>query len=111
MQEAEERNKANPQSCGGFLHDGQLARFPYLEARDARFAGWRFRVGVKHAQPQYRTDTAPEDRNLAPAEFWPSASRFRSLLHAAGKRLGANARADTSRELMIPTSACLHRSS
>jgi len=90
---------------------GSSRDFPYREALMQGSRDGDFESVIEHAQPQYRTDTAPEDRNLAPAEFWPSASRFRSLLHAAGKRLGANARADTSRELMIPTSACLHRSS
>ena len=91
IQEAEERKKSNPSTCGGFVMMGSSRDFPYLRALRQGSQDGDFEQAIEHAQQQYRTDTAPEDRNLAPAEFWPSASRFRSILYAAGKRLGAGA--------------------
>jgi hypothetical protein len=45
----------------------------------------------RHAIEKYQEDTAPERPNQAPKEFWPSTSRFRSVLYKAGKLVGQNA--------------------
>jgi TonB family protein len=55
-------------------------------SRDGDFA-----QAMEYAQQQYRDDAKPEHGNQAPVEFWPSANRFRSILYAAGKRLGEDA--------------------
>ena len=91
-QEAEERKKSNPESCGGgFILAGSSGDFPYLKALMQSSRDGDFEQPIAYAQEQYRTDAAAENPNLAPAEFWPSANRFRSILYKAGKRLGANA--------------------
>lgn len=91
MQEAEERGKSQGERCGGFVMAGSSRDFPYLRAlRQGRQDG-DFNQAMEHAQQQYRDDADPENRNLVPVEFWPSASRFRSILYAAGKRLGRDA--------------------
>jgi hypothetical protein len=90
-QEAAERKKSNPASCGGFVMAGSSRDFPYLKALMHGSQDGDFEQAIEHAQQQYRDDVAPEDPNLVPAEFWPSTSRFRSILYAAGKRLGAGA--------------------
>ncbi len=91
LQEAEERKKSDGKSCGGFVMAGSPRDFPYLRALMQGSQDGDFEQAMEHAQQQYRNDAAPEDRNQVPAEFWPSASRFRSILYAAGKRLGADA--------------------
>ena len=90
-QEAEERKKSEGGRCGGFVMAGNSRDFPYLRALMQGSQDGDFEQAIEHAQEQYRNDSAPEDPNLVPREFWPSASRFRSILYAAGKRLGADA--------------------
>jgi hypothetical protein len=46
---------------------------------------------MEHALERYAEDAAPGRPNQAPREFWPSAAAFRSILYAAGKRLGSGA--------------------
>jgi hypothetical protein len=43
---------------------------------------------IEHALERYREDIAAANPNRAPKECWPSTSRFRGILYAAGKRLG-----------------------
>jgi hypothetical protein len=50
-----------------------------------------FGPAIQHAIEKYREDAAPERPNQAPKEFWPSTSRFRSVLYKAGKQVGENA--------------------
>jgi hypothetical protein len=91
MREAEERKKHEGESCGGFGMAGNRRDFPYLRALMQGSRDGDFEQAIEHAREQYRNDAAPEDRNMVPAEFWPSANRYRSILYAAGKRLGADA--------------------
>jgi hypothetical protein len=91
MLEAEERKKSAGERCGGFVVAGSPSDFPYLRALMQGSHDGDFEQPMEHARQQYRHDAAPEDCNLVPTEFWPSASRFRSILYAAGKRLGADA--------------------
>lgn len=91
MQEAEERKKSGGQSCGGFVMAGSSRDFAYLRALMQGSQDGDFDHAMEHAQQQYWIDAAPEDRNLAPAEFWASANRFRAILYSAGKRLGSAA--------------------
>ena len=65
--------------------------FPYLKALMQASQDGDFEQTMEHAQQQYRSDSASEDQNLVPREFWPSTGRFRSILYAAGKRLGEDA--------------------
>ena len=91
-QEAEERKKSEGERRGGFVTVASSSRdFPYLGALRQGSQDGDFEPAIEHAQQQYRKDTAPEDPNRAPAEFWPSTSRFRSILYAAGKRIGEDA--------------------
>jgi hypothetical protein len=92
QREAEERKKSEGESCGGgFVMAGNPRDFPYIRALMRGSQDGDFEQAMEHAQQQYRDDAEPEDRNQAPLEFWPSANRFRSILYAAGKRLGADA--------------------
>jgi hypothetical protein len=50
-----------------------------------------FGPSIEHALERYRDDTAPDNSNQAPKEFWPSTCSFRSILYSAGKRLGKEA--------------------
>jgi hypothetical protein len=91
-QEAEERRKSEGERCGGgFIMCGDPADFPYMRALMEGSRNGDFEQAIEHAVQKYREDAGPEDRNQAPLEFWPSAGRFRSILYAAGKRLGADA--------------------
>ena len=91
IEEAEERRKSEGSSGGGFVMGGSSGDFPYLTSLMQGSQDGDFEQAMEHARQQYRSDAGPEDRNLVPAEFWPSANRFRSILYAAGKRLGAEA--------------------
>ena len=91
QQEAEERLKSEGGRRGGFVMSGRPDDFPYLRALMQGSQDGDFEQAIKHAHEQYRSDTAPEDRNLVPAEFWSSTSRFRSIVYRAGKRLGEDA--------------------
>ncbi|HEY1238936.1 MAG TPA: hypothetical protein VGF16_00205 [Bryobacteraceae bacterium] len=91
MEEARGRMKSNPPSRGGFGMLGNPRDFPYFSALMQGSQDGDFEQAMEHAQQQYRIDAGPEGRNMAPAEFWPSASQFRSILYSAGKRLGAGA--------------------
>jgi hypothetical protein len=92
MQEAAARRKADGESCSGsYVMTGNPGDFPYMKAfmqasQDADFGSL-----IEHAIESYREDTAPENPNQTPQEFWPSTHRFRSILYKAGKRVGAEA--------------------
>lgn len=70
---------------------GRPDDFPYLRALMQGSQDGDFEQAMEHAQQQYGTDSASDDQNLVPREFWPSTTRFRSILYAAGKRLGEDA--------------------
>lgn len=91
IEEAEKRKKSEGKTCGGFVMAGNSGDFPYLRALMQGSQDGDFQQAMDHAQEQYRKDSAPDDPNLAPSEFWPSASRFRGILYSAGKTLGEGA--------------------
>jgi hypothetical protein len=91
QQEAEERLKSEGGRRTGFIIGGNPDDFPYLKALMQGSQDGDFEQAMEQAQQQYGTDSASEDQNLVPREFWPSTSRFRSILYAAGKRLGEDA--------------------
>jgi hypothetical protein len=91
QQEAEERLKSEGGRRTGFIIGGNPDDFPYLKALIQGSQDGDFEQAMEHAHQQYGTDSASEDQNLVPREFWPFTSRFRSILYAAGKRLGEDA--------------------
>ena len=92
QEEAEARQKAQGESCsGGYVMAGNPRDFPYMKALLQASQGDDFAPLMEHALERYREDTAPENPNQSPQEFWPSTHRFRSILYKAGKRLGADA--------------------
>jgi len=70
---------------------GSPRDFPYLRAIMQASQDGEFGPAIQHAIEKYREDAAPERPNQAPKEFWPSTSRFRSVLYKAGKLVGQNA--------------------
>jgi hypothetical protein len=91
QQEAEERLKSEGGRRTGFVMSGPSRDSPYLNALMQGSQDGDFEQAMEHAQQQYLSDTASEDQNLVPREFWSSTSRFRGILYAAGKRLGEDA--------------------
>jgi hypothetical protein len=93
MEEAEARRaKARPTGTGGgFGMAGSPGDFPYMKALMQASQDGDFGPAIQHAIERYREDASPEGPNRAPKEFWPSASRFRSVLYKAGKQLGHSA--------------------
>jgi hypothetical protein len=91
-EEAEAREKAQGESCSGtYVMAGNPRDFAYLKALMQAAQADDFAPLMEHALERYREDTALENYNQAPQEFWPSTHRFRSILYKAGKRLGADA--------------------
>ena len=88
QQEAEGRLKSEGGRRTGFIISGNPDDFPFVRALMQGSQDGDFEQAMEHAQQQYGSDSASEDQNLVPREFWPSTSRFRSILYAAGKRLG-----------------------
>ena len=93
MQEAETRRAEARRSGtgGGYAMLGSPRDFPYLRALMEASQDGDFGPAIQHAIEKYREDAAPERPNQAPKEFWPSTSRFRSVLYKAGKQVGENA--------------------
>jgi hypothetical protein len=91
QQESEERLKSEGGRRTGFVIGGNPDDFPYLKALMQGSQEGDFEQAMEHAQQQYGSDSASEDQNRVPLEFWPSTSRFRSILYAAGKRIGEDA--------------------
>ncbi len=92
IEEAEARKKSQGESGGGgYAMAGNSGDFPYLRALMQASKDGDFAPPFEHALQQYLEDIGSENRNQAPKEFWPSTCRFRSILHRAGKRLGADA--------------------
>jgi hypothetical protein len=57
---------------------------PILEALETDF-----KVAFEEASRLYALDTAFDNRNEAPREYWPSTNEFRKILYEAGKYDGA----------------------
>jgi hypothetical protein len=76
---------------GGYGMAGSPGDFPYMRALMQASQDGDFGPAMQHAIGKYREDSAPESPNRAPKEFWPSASRFRSIVYKAGKQLGHGA--------------------
>lgn len=95
MEEAEERRKAQGESCegGGFVMAGDPRDFPYIGSLMQAAKDGEFGAAFEHAWEQYEKDTDPDDPNRAPKEFWASTGRYRSILCHAGRRLGKGAAA------------------
>lgn len=93
MEEAEARlaEARRTGSGGGYAMAGSPGDFPYMKALMQGSQDGDFGPAMKHAIEKYREDAAPERPNQAPKEFWPSTSRFRSILYKAGKLVGQNA--------------------
>jgi len=93
MQEAEARRAETPVTGtrGGFMMGGPSRDFPYLRALIEASHDGDFGPAIQHALEKYREDAAPERPNQAAKEFWPSTSRFRSVLYQAGKQVGKTA--------------------
>jgi hypothetical protein len=91
-QEAEDRRRGPPAvSKGGLLRMGSPEQFPYLESLHRSASDGDFGPPFEYALQKYVQDSNPEDPNLAPREFWPSTSAYRTILSRAGKRLGQEA--------------------
>jgi hypothetical protein len=91
QQEADERRKSEGGKRTGFIMSGRPDDFPYFSALMRGSQDGDFEQAMEYAQQQYVSDSASEDQNLVPREFWPSTSRFRSILYKAGKLLGEDA--------------------
>jgi len=92
--EAETRRRNAPKTCGGgFVMGGHPDDFPYFRSVLQASEDGDFERAFRHGLEKYSEDTTPENPNVAPKEFWPSTSRFRHILYAAGKRLGPEAAA------------------
>jgi hypothetical protein len=91
--EAEERRKnASGEACGGgFIMAGNPKDFPYQKRLMQAAKDGDFEPAIQDALDHYREDTAPENPNTAPKEFWQSANTFRTILYRAGKLLGGDA--------------------
>jgi hypothetical protein len=90
--EAEERRKkASGEACGGFILAGNPKDFPYQKSLMQAAKDGDFEPVIQHALGHYREDTAAENPNIAPKEFWSSANSFRAILYRAGKLLGGHA--------------------
>lgn len=91
--EAEERRKnASGMACGGgFIMAGNPKDFPYQKRLMQAAKDGDFEPAIQDALDHYIEDTAPENPNTAPKEFWHSANSFRAILYRAGKLLGGDA--------------------
>jgi hypothetical protein len=93
-EEEESRRRDGPPVCeGGRIMMGSPEEFPYLESLHQSALDGDFGAPFEYALKKYRQDSNPKDPNLAPREFWPSTSAYRSILYRAGKRLGRDASA------------------
>jgi hypothetical protein len=93
MQEAEARRAEARRTGtgGGCGMAGSPGAFRYLKAVMLASQDGDFGPAIQHVMEKYREDAAPERPNQAPKEFWPSTSRFRSVLYKAAKQIGENA--------------------
>jgi hypothetical protein len=93
QEEAEEKRKnLSGQTCGGgFIMAGKPKDLPYVRSLMQAAKDGDFEAPMQHAIESYLEETAPENPNAAPKEFWASTGRFRSILYRAGKLLGWDA--------------------
>jgi hypothetical protein len=95
QQEFEELRKQRETSgatCGGgFIGSGNPRDRAYQMALWQSSQGGDFGPPIDHALERYLEDTASDSPNQAPRTFWPSTCAFRTILYAAGKRLGSEA--------------------
>jgi hypothetical protein len=94
-EELEERRKqkeASGATCGGgFIGSGSPRDRAYQMALRQASLGGDFGPPIDHALERYVEDTASDGPNQAPRTFWPSTCAFRTILYAAGKRIGPEA--------------------
>jgi hypothetical protein len=94
-EEFEERRKqreASGATCGGgFIGSGDSRDLAYVKALWQSSRGGDFGPPIDHALERYREDTGADSPNYAPKTFWPSTCAFRTILYAAGKRIGPEA--------------------
>ncbi len=93
---AEERRKqlaASGETCtGGFMMTGGDPRdIPRQKALLLAAQAGDYEPSLDYALELYHEDIDPDSPNQAPKAFWPSSSRFRTILYDAGKRLGPDA--------------------
>jgi hypothetical protein len=93
VQEAEARRSETRRlgTGGGFGMAGSPRDFSYFHALMQASQDGDFGPAIQQAIEKYSEDTAPGRPNRAPKEFWPSTSRFRSILYKAGKTIGESA--------------------
>lgn len=86
------RRRESGEICGsGYIIGGDPKDFDAQRRLvDATRSG-DFAQSIRDVVAKYREDTAPETRNYAPKEHWPSTGTCRTLFYEAGKRLGADA--------------------
>lgn len=87
-----ERRKAEGKACGGgYVLGGSSSDIERgMRLIEARQSG-DFEACIQDALDMYAEDTAPETRNHAPKEYWPSVGACRSVFYEAGTRLGSGA--------------------
>jgi hypothetical protein len=94
-EELEERSKqrqASGATCGGgFIGSGSPRDLAYQMALRQASLGGDFGPPIDHALERYMEDTASDSPNQAPRTFWSSTCAFRTILYAAGKRMGPEA--------------------
>jgi hypothetical protein len=92
MEESRQRAATEGATCGGgFIMGGDPRDFPYMRSLMQAELDGEFGRPLAYALERYQEDTAPDNPNQAPIDCWPSTAEFRSILHRAGKRLGAEA--------------------
>ena len=93
--QAEEHRKqagASGSSCtGGFIMAGDPRDLTRQRELWQSTQQGDFGPSLNYALERYREDADAASPNQAPKAFWPSTSRARSTLYAAGKRLGRQA--------------------
>jgi hypothetical protein len=91
-EEAKARTAAAGASTGGgYMMFGEPGDIPYLKALMQASRDGDFGPPIDYALEQYQEDTAPDNPNEAPREFWPSTCNFRSIFYRAGECLGFDA--------------------
>jgi hypothetical protein len=97
MNEEVEAEVKRPQTTGatceggGYILAGDPSDFDRQRRLIDAMRSGEFARSIEDALEKYREDTSPDTRNYAPKEHWPSTGVFRTVLHQAGQRLGAEA--------------------
>ncbi len=76
---------------GGYILAGDPGDFDRQRRLIDAMRSGEFAPAMEDGLEKYREDTAPETRNYAPKEYWPSTAVLRTVLYQAGQRLGTDA--------------------